>query len=1056
MNENRTDWFMFGIAAVLALFGALMVYSASAMVSLKETDYVSQNTYFYKQIGFTLGGLVAMFVVSRIDYHFYQKPWVVYGAIALTAILLAAVFASQTLHAVVAFTITPAVTSNTYSGPVTMQVTGLTNTETVVIQKFMDANTNGLVDGGDLLWQQYNLTDGGNFIIGGLTNITVPGDADGSANGTITAKLNFQTDFLQTFVGKYLVKLSSPGGHFLPLTNTFTVTNFPYGQRFTGTVASNGVAVANAIIILFPANHDGNPAGGCVANNSGVYTLPMTAGTYQMTALKSNFVATFRTAPSVTLTNNTTNTVNLNLVAATQSISGKVVDANNSSLGLPGLLVPVQTKDSSLLTICFTDTNGNFSARVTANQWKVGADSATVAFHGYVGLQNKITVNTTTGSVAGVTISLPKATGCFYGSVKDNLGNPLAGEVALYANDNNNYLYQNDGYTETNGSYVTGVVGGLGGTDPWTVSVDNSKDFPGYNFSQPAVNQNGGTNITVGKAVLANITAIPATHTISGNVKFNGTNVVGVGVSANATIGGLNYNLNNVDTDTNGNYTFNVANGSWSVTVYDCGCSDSDSLNTILNGVTYQDPNSQNVNINNNNGTANFTVPACAGIQISTTSLPDGQVGALYDQFLQGSTCTGTQNWSVNDPADFPPGLNLSGTGEMNGTPSSGGTYNFSVHLDDGNGSFMDQSLSVFISGGGGSLGITTTSLPDGIVGGVYSQPLTASGGSQPYSWSLTPGSLPLPDGISLSASGVLSGTPTTLAIGTNYFLVRVSDNSANTADQLLSITTYPALVMSNNALPNGTNGTAYSAQVVVSGGAPFFIGNIPDGYGAIFPSGSLPPGLNFSYGTITSSNALFVISGTPTNNGSFPFTMGAYDADGNQVQNNYSITIVSSSLQITTASLTNGTIGMAYTNQLQGSGGTPPYNWTIANGSQPLPVALALSTNGLISGVLAGSGTNTFIVRITDKNLITFTHAFTLITNPNPTLSLPTWTTNRFQMRLMGAVNQNYTVQMSTNLSLGNWSSLFVTNAATTNTIIVIDPAATNKQRYYRVLIGP
>ncbi len=91
-QERNIDWFMFGIAAVLALFGAMMVYSASAMFSLKETDSVSQNTYFYKQIGFTLIGLIAMYVVSRIDYHFFEKSWVVYGGLAVTCILLAAVF----------------------------------------------------------------------------------------------------------------------------------------------------------------------------------------------------------------------------------------------------------------------------------------------------------------------------------------------------------------------------------------------------------------------------------------------------------------------------------------------------------------------------------------------------------------------------------------------------------------------------------------------------------------------------------------------------------------------------------------------------------------------------------------------------------------------------------------------------------------------------------------------------------------------------------------------------------------------------------------------------
>lgn len=91
-QERHIDWFMFGIAAALALFGAMMVYSASAMFALKETESVSQNTYFYKQIGFTLAGLVGMFLVSRIDYRFFQKPWVVYGIAGTTVVLLIAVF----------------------------------------------------------------------------------------------------------------------------------------------------------------------------------------------------------------------------------------------------------------------------------------------------------------------------------------------------------------------------------------------------------------------------------------------------------------------------------------------------------------------------------------------------------------------------------------------------------------------------------------------------------------------------------------------------------------------------------------------------------------------------------------------------------------------------------------------------------------------------------------------------------------------------------------------------------------------------------------------------
>ncbi|CAN5606150.1 stage V sporulation protein E [soil metagenome] len=92
VEEKRIDWLMFGIAAALALFGAMMVYSASAMFSLKETDSSSQYTYFYKQIGFTIGGLVAMYIVSRFDYHILQQPWAVYGIAGITVVLLLAVF----------------------------------------------------------------------------------------------------------------------------------------------------------------------------------------------------------------------------------------------------------------------------------------------------------------------------------------------------------------------------------------------------------------------------------------------------------------------------------------------------------------------------------------------------------------------------------------------------------------------------------------------------------------------------------------------------------------------------------------------------------------------------------------------------------------------------------------------------------------------------------------------------------------------------------------------------------------------------------------------------
>ena len=84
---------MFAIAAGLALFGTMMVYSASAMIAHRETGGASQFTYFYKQFAATALGLLAMFVTSRIDYHRYQKVGFVYGALIFTVVCLLAVFA---------------------------------------------------------------------------------------------------------------------------------------------------------------------------------------------------------------------------------------------------------------------------------------------------------------------------------------------------------------------------------------------------------------------------------------------------------------------------------------------------------------------------------------------------------------------------------------------------------------------------------------------------------------------------------------------------------------------------------------------------------------------------------------------------------------------------------------------------------------------------------------------------------------------------------------------------------------------------------------------------
>jgi hypothetical protein len=121
------------------------------------------------------------------------------------ALLALAILNSQlsTTLAAVTFTNTPSTISNTYAGNITLQINGLTNGETVVFQEFIDANTNGVIDAGDMLVQQFQLTDGQpGMVIGGVTNPVVPGDTT-PRDGAITAQIVVQPQaFWECLVAK--------------------------------------------------------------------------------------------------------------------------------------------------------------------------------------------------------------------------------------------------------------------------------------------------------------------------------------------------------------------------------------------------------------------------------------------------------------------------------------------------------------------------------------------------------------------------------------------------------------------------------------------------------------------------------------------------------------------------------------------------------------------------------------------------------------------------------------------------------------------------------------
>ena len=359
-------------------------------------------------------------------------------------------------------------------------------------------------------------------------------------------------------------------------------------------------------------------------------------------------------------------------------------------------------------------------------------------------------------------------------------------------------------------------------------------------------------------------------------------------------------------------------------------------------------------------GTFNFTVKALSGcgtmatqplsificptITITTTSLPGGVKGTFYSETIMTSGGMAPITFSIVS-GSLPTGLSInSSTGTISGTPTANGTFSFTVQATSGCGSVATQPLSIFICP---TITITTTSLPGGIEGMSYSQTIMTTGGMTPITFSIVSGSLP--PGLSINSStGTISGTPT--AGGTFNFTVQATSGCGSVATQPLSISICGTLTITTTSLPSGMEGTPYSEMIMTSGGgSPTFM----------IVSGNLPPGLS-----LNSSNG--TISGTPTANGTFSFTVQATNSCGNMATQPLSISICPA-ISITTTTLPGGTAGTFYTATIMTMNGVPPLNFSIASGS--LPSGLTINaTSGVISGTSTEAGTFSFTVQVTSS----------------------------------------------------------------------------------------
>jgi hypothetical protein len=307
----------------------------------------------------------------------------------------------------------------------------------------------------------------------------------------------------------------------------------------------------------------------------------------------------------------------------------------------------------------------------------------------------------------------------------------------------------------------------------------------------------------------------------------------------------------------------------------------------------------------------------------------------------------------------LPPGTTFSNC-ILSGTPTTPGTYTFRVTITDNTGVSATKDFTIVIAPPALSLG---GAVGNGQVGVAYSGQLAATGGVPPYSYTLSG----LPDGLSGSAAGAISGTPTTA--GQYSIGGSVTDSAGAKANATFNVTIIPAnLTIVTTSLPDGSVNSPYSASLTAAGGVKPYtwsISGLPDGLSAS-PAGA--------------------ITGTPTAAGKFTVSVSVKDAAGTSAAQRLALTIAPAAITITSNILPNGTVGTAYSATLGATGGVPPFTWSATG----LPAGLTLSAGGIISGTPAAAGTFVFTTAVKDSAGTTASklNQVTIVLPPAPPLN--------------------------------------------------------------------
>lgn len=339
---------------------------------------------------------------------------------------------------------------------------------------------------------------------------------------------------------------------------------------------------------------------------------------------------------------------------------------------------------------------------------------------------------------------------------------------------------------------------------------------------------------------------------------------------------------------------------------------------------------------------------------VTPVVLPGAQVGIPYHQGFQatgGSPPYYFDSESVNVPGvQFNPGSNAN----LDGTPTTAGTYTFDVQVYDSSENYVTRTFSLTVAP---PASITTTLLPPAFLGTAYHATLTSSGFAIPPTWSL--GESPLPDGLTLNPdTGAITGIPTV----TGSFPLMVTATSGNQTAGPKALTLgvgVPGLDFTPDMLPAGTIGIPYDQAFTPTGGT----GN----YAFLLVSGTPPPGLTVGAGG--------TVTGIPTTAGTYKFVVRC-TSDNLVIERLITLYVDTTSLTLAPDTLPDGYVGQDYDQLLVPSGGTAPFSFQINSGSLP-PNVTVDATTGAVFGKPSAAGFYTFAVLVTDANHKQLLHSY-------------------------------------------------------------------------------